>query len=351
MAPPWRGVLCGAVVFLLSSLPGVVVDPPIVDDRIPPNIPAVSALANSIHWDALKHEVTADDVKFFEEHGYVIMRDVLRVEAIDIMRKEAEKVCDPQLQDSYVCRVKQARFRSDIFRDFLLHSPVGTMARSILQRGADKPLRVLEDGVFGHTWREYLLTYFSFYHHVDGNGAGVYHTFPRGTPGVSLWVPLQDLDPSTNGGSVNVFGGGIYPKHCFWGSSGCFVLGRPENMTTPKVNRGDIVLWHPMLLHSAQPVLASGFTRYVYFSWLVDADAKSCRTIGCSSQMGFPCCRDDPVAAGRGIQHACYPQVGPALEDEIRTYIEGSLIDPTGARDDGPGDVAACLSSEVTALA
>jgi len=222
-----------------------------------------------------------------------------------------------------------------LFRDFLFHGPIGSIAHEFI-RG--EGVRVVQDGVFGvrSTWNPFV---FSVLPHVDhGGNPGVYGRLHSNASGVSVWMPLQDIDAQIDGGSIvlydnftqnnchTMFGSVITNSQVIVNSTdnfrNCHIEVLRKRQIVKSFRKGDIMLWNPNMLHNTQPVLKEDLVRYAWHAWLVDSNAVSCFVRDCWNR-GEPCCRGKLPPAGSKIHTPCYAQLHPStLPEEVDAHFE-----------------------------
>mmetsp|Transcript_7730 Transcript_7730/g.22000 ORF Transcript_7730/g.22000 Transcript_7730/m.22000 type:complete len:382 (+) Transcript_7730:92-1237(+) len=290
---------------------------------IPDALPAATALADAGRW-AERPAIDEAAVRHFDREGFVVLRQVVDHWALDLLREASDRVCAETLDRQGWCHLKQTRWMVDEFRDFLVHGPLGHITQAFVRRPA---VRVLQDGAFTMGYREAE-------HggpnseelHLDDNGlAGVYGDLHRNTSAVTVWMPMHDIDLRLDGGGMEIIPGFLQHecrqvktgwKH--WGTTSsrtdedCWEELKSMLTLLEPFKKGDVLLFHPWLMHRTQPVLRPGFRRYALFAWFVDAASVVCRPDFCDSTMpGKPCCRDAVMQPNAKLDHPCYPQVHP----------------------------------------
>jgi len=313
--------------------------------------PARSALASLPRRPA--PEVTEDMLRSYDQDGFIVLRNAIDPAVLEIMLQESQRLCTQQLHDFAVCRVRNSRWSNDVARDFLAFGPLGQLAAAFLRAAT---IRVKLDMFIGFEHRPRHPDFFSFTGHIDNNAGtpGFYGGLHPNASGVTAWIPLHDLDADTEGGSVSVWRG--FPaSDCKFVVPGPVKLRprlKPSEATarsceewaraaggveatkaTLSFRRGDLVFWHPWMMHQTQEVKRAGFTRYAYFAYLIDGDAVLCTAVACGGK-AFPCCRGNPERPGSKLQHPCYleihPHVLPSEEEAHFAPWPRPLVDEKG---------------------
>jgi len=172
-----------------------------------------------------------------------------------------------------------------------------------------------------------------------GGNPGVYGRLCSNTSGVSAWMPLQDIDHETEGGSIILYNG--FPQNRCHTQFGAVITDNKVVVNATEVGpkchvavlnplqkvqsyrKGDMVLWNPNMLHHTQNIVKEGFIRYAWHAWLVDSDAISCFVRDCWNR-GEPCCSSSKLPKpGEEIHTPCYAQIYPsALPEEVEAHFE-----------------------------
>jgi len=291
--------------------------------------------------------LSEEDIRFYDQHGWVHVKQVLDPGALDLILDEAQSICKKQLATRGICQIEQLRWQVNRFRDFMLYSPMGCYAH-LLIRG--KGVRITTEALFGTQYNAKNPNFFSFHFHVDSMNShrGVYHAFHSKTKGVSVWFPMHDVDPDETGGSIFVvdeFVGNNVSHHCRLKECGgpvevsrslmpsnvectkeCSKYRQPgyeEMRKTFKFDKGDVVFFHPEMPHATQPIRRRDFTRHSFTIRLVESDAEVCNVGGnCGDWMG--CCADLPLENGHIYNH-CFPQIYPqVLDGEVAAHYSST---------------------------
>merc|ERR1712032_464647 len=130
---------------------------------------------------------------------------------------------------------------------------------------------VLQEGFFGHRYysNDQQNHFFSYGPHVDtSNQVGLSGGMRSDTVGLHVWMPLMDIDPEKDGGSVHIWPGfpdslcpfakNYVPTHNQIVSHSAMERDCQRVMARSKIlslRKGDIGLWHQNMLHTTQPVL------------------------------------------------------------------------------------------------
>lgn len=239
------------------------------------------------------------------------------------MRKEVRKWCLYDVLLTGSCQLEQTRWFSDLFRDWILHGPVGGLVAQVLNTPAT---RVYQEGAFGHR-KVFDKSMFSYEPHVDSSGTvGFFGGVSTNTSGAALWMPLMDVDPVTDGGSIRIFKDWVNaPCKHFFGVAETNVEPKTWNLmehaarcnsdsvkkgeVVPTFKAGDVVIWHPDMLHATQDIFKMlPHVRYSWYARIIAADATSCMYRCLPPSM--PCCQPE-FGPGQTIQGACFPQTYP----------------------------------------
>mmetsp|Transcript_36173 Transcript_36173/g.72833 ORF Transcript_36173/g.72833 Transcript_36173/m.72833 type:complete len:363 (-) Transcript_36173:62-1150(-) len=326
-------IFCAGIVAVVAVVYTLLTTPNVVRDSVFGYPPANSSLAN-FGWPPLPR-ISEEDVRTFHESGFVVLRQVMDPIVVDLMLEEAVRDCSWQLFLSRFCYLRQTRWSVDLFRDFLFHGPIGSIAHEFVQGSG---VRVVQDGVFGvrRTWSPFV---FSSLPHVDhGGNPGVYGRFHSNASGVSVWMPLQDIDAEADGGSIVLyenftnqrcqthFGSVITNSTLTINTTEqlfkCHIEALKLRQTAKSFRKGDIVLYNPSMLHNDQPLLNQDLIRYAWHAWLVDSDALNCFVRDCWNR-GEPCCSSKLPGPGESIHTPCYAQIHPSmLPEELEAHFQ-----------------------------
>jgi len=306
-----------------------------------PTLPPAKSLFADFQWPPLIN-VTAEEVHTYEDDGFVVLQQVLDHALIDILHSAAERVCAHQMGARGACQYAQGRWQDDVLRDFLLYGPIGDLAHQFIQGSG---VRVVNDGFFGVQHRKKEIWFSSFFPHVDHGGVpGIFSGLNSYNRGVSVWMPLQEIDANTTGGSIFVYRNfsrgpclrkfGVrntlphndsLPRMALPDfnqiSSDCTDRNLSKQEVTLSFKKGDVLVWHPNMLHRTQPVLKPEFTRYAWYARFVNSDSVYCYPHMCDIKTR-PCCAGDLPLSGDTIHTPCYPQVFPSmLEHEVAAHL------------------------------
>eukprot|EP00416_Gambierdiscus_australes_P038868 CAMPEP_0171095418 /NCGR_PEP_ID=MMETSP0766_2-20121228/43162_1 /TAXON_ID=439317 /ORGANISM="Gambierdiscus australes, Strain CAWD 149" /LENGTH=115 /DNA_ID=CAMNT_0011554221 /DNA_START=46 /DNA_END=389 /DNA_ORIENTATION=+ len=111
------GVCLAAFVGVASVLYATLTTPTVFRDMAFGPPPANSSLAN-FGWPPLPR-ISEEDLRTFNETGYVVLRQVVEPIVVELMLEEAMRDCSWQLFISRFCYLRQTRWFIDLFRDFL----------------------------------------------------------------------------------------------------------------------------------------------------------------------------------------------------------------------------------------
>lgn len=264
-----------------------------------------------------------------------MLRQVVPHEVVDLLRATVAQRCEAEVLEKGTCQWEQSRWFDDVMRDWILYGPVGGLAQQVLRR---ESVRVVQEGAFGHRrLAEGASRAFSYGAHIDRSSTvGIYGGIHSSAAGASVWMPLHDLDPQLDGGSIHVFRG--------WPSGRCVDFARQKTSPRPEVynwteakahctvesifgssvvpafRKGDLIFWHPDMLHKTQELVRElPYIRYSWYARLVEGEARACM-YACFPPM-MPCCRTG-LRSGDVIHTPCMPQIYPdVLPAELHAHL------------------------------
>lgn len=297
--------------------------------------------------DQYKFNVGGDTVSEFAENGFFVVRQALPLHMVKDMHTLASRRCSQQMRLLGSCLIPESRRALSSVRDFLSYGPLGQLAHNIFEHWATiSPLaayikdehkygggvRVYHDAIFAD-WKDGPWGTSSrdkaYMNHISHDGQpGIFGGLHSNTPGLVAWVPLQDLDAE----SSLVLHPKFTSSHCpdLYGARSTLnmtvnlyqsmkecvpqkVQGLQQSL---RLSRGDIVLFHPLMLHRLEP-LRRNLRRYIWYAWLVNGNAKMCSQRRCSHGAGKACCphpyrEPSPDSAdGQQLHTPCFPAIYP----------------------------------------
>jgi len=301
-------------------------------------LPAKSQLA-SFTWQAAR-EISSTEMDTFGRDGYIVLSSAVNAAAIDLMREEAERQCAHQMRLKSGCHLEDTFRQIDIIRDFVFFGPLGKLVNSFIPGPG---VRLKQDGIYGHRHVHSEPKMLSFVPHVEGMNKlpGIFDGLHSESVGVSVWLPLQDVDSEKQGGSIRLVKG--YPKlaegmcpvlagyhvHKVIGLNSselahtCGLEQLAPHVVEPSFRKGDVLVHHPLMMRASQTIVKEGFTRYAWTGRFAAGDSVHCmsKCMPFQDGQGTSCCKHG-LKAGDAIQTPCFPQVFPhVLEEEFKIHM------------------------------
>lgn len=213
--------------------------------------------------------ITLDNIKFYEEHGYVIIQDFLSTQKIDtlntsynILRKKLAKQALIKESDyeNEISQIRDIWKYSAEFKKLILQDEISQTAPLFFKDGS---CRLLHDHIINKP--------------LNNNGVVPWHQdytyWPTDNPnGLSLWLPFEDLDKDS--GVLQVI-----PKSHKWGEEkpvdfmNDIKNFREDDIKYLTVKKGDLVILHALCWHKTS-MNTSVNERNAYISLWIPSNSK-----------------------------------------------------------------------------
>jgi len=303
-----------------------------------------AAALQHLNWTGIP-ELTSEQLETYHRSGYLILRDVIPPEAVEALSEHRPARMLPWLLSpvEYVINTVLDReatqdsfwAESDFFYNFWTKAPLAGIVNRLFPETSG--VRLLAD------------LYIRFSRSSKPMVLGTYHKdscsfslLSDESPGVTAWVPLDDIDADNDGGSIWLVDMARVTPECQWPTTAsgdyspeCEALFDTIRIA-PNWRRGDALLFSKDAIHKTQPLLPTAklASRVSFVGRLTTNDAK--RNPGqdhVGVKLKFTHC-DHGLARGENISSTpCYPQLYPdvvaeekAARDSGRLGLPSNLV-------------------------
>ena len=276
------------------------------------------------------HSLSIQEVDQFKRDGFLVIRNAIPTHIIDTLYlKRPKHTLSPYLEfiESLILKTTNSHFMFDClwsfideYRDFWYndYSPlIQYYIAPIL--GKNTSIRLLTDLLFGIKQTPLKL--------------GVYHQdiqsfnmIDHKSKGISIWIPLMDINASSIGGSIILVNGTLNKFIDIINQTKVI----KNSVTIPYFNKGDILLFDKFTIHKSQSLKDKNVIRYAYGARFFDGDNAFLNDTFQNEIMPKKNVCKHKLKNGDLLKSACYPQLWPMLlPNEIDIVINNGLEYPS----------------------
>eukprot|EP00045_Choanoeca_perplexa_P001346 m.19033 g.19033 ORF g.19033 m.19033 type:complete len:360 (+) comp10885_c0_seq1:160-1239(+) len=308
--------------------------------QLPPARTTIPAAFDSSSFPAYK--LSSEQVKSFQRDGYLILRSVLPLRSVETLAASRparmfvwwlyplELLLNAVLQQ--ISHEDALWSEHDVFYSLWKHSPCASLAAGVKNQTTARLLTDLAVGFYKHKRPRVLATY-----HQDRYS---YNIISAESAGITVWIPLSNIDARTQGGSIKLVSNALAGPECRTRtaddkfSDACMQV-FDEVAEVPDWKIGDVLLFAKDTIHRSQPFLPNA-TQASRFAVVGRFAVGSSRINLASPNLGFKLKMDycnHTLGQGSQLNGPCFPQFYPTtLPLEEATRAQNVLGFPSAER-------------------
>ena len=300
--------------------------------RVSDHYPPKQTNVKDWNWnqnDIRNYKLTESELGSYSRDGFVVIRNAIPVEIIDALYNNIPPHTLSwylQFIETYTMQNYNSHFTFDHvwptineYRDLWFYSPLIENYISPIFGTETKSIRLLTDYLFGIQNKPFS---FGTYH----QDTYAYNMADDNSKGVTLWIPLMDVNASNNGGSIFM----VNKSLSKFMSHNVEKIASKNAVLIDYFNKGDILLFNKFTVHKSQPIFKKDMVRYAYCGRIIDGnEAIFSQTFDKRVMSKKHVCRHNLIK-GDLLNSPCYPQLYPnKLENETEIIMENGLEFPT----------------------